>query len=313
MPRSVAALLVLAVIAPAALAHGPGSPSAASPLRWNLEPWLLASLAAAALLYAAGCARLWRRAGAGRGITPAQAARFWAGWGAVATALVSPIDALGAHLFSAHMVQHELLMVVAAPLLVTGRPLQAWTWALPPGWRTALGAAARLAWLRAPWAALTHPFGAWIAHAAALWLWHVPAFFEASLASRGLHELQHASFFGSALLLWWSVLGRRARRPDAASLGSLVTTMLHTGALGALLTFAPGVWYASYRAGNAYGLAPLDDQQLGGLVMWAPGGLAYLLAGLAIVSSWLRSSPAAASPWEAETRGPGPAASARPE
>lgn len=278
---------------------------------WSAEPWLLGLLAAGALLYGIGCMRLWRRAGPGRGISPGQSARFATGWLALAAALVSPVDALAATLFSMHMVQHELMMVVAAPLIVTGRPLEAWTWAMPASWRAPVAAAARAPGLGRAWGAMTHPAVAWMLHALALWLWHVPAFFEASLASRAVHELQHASFLGTALLLWWSVLGRGTRRSDAASLGSLFTTMLHTGALGALLTFAPTVWYATYARASAFGLAPLEDQQLGGLVMWAPGGLAYLVAGLAIVASWLRSSPAAASSAGAGTPDRALAASAR--
>ena len=104
-------------------AHHPASQPSPGWDRWSLEPWVLALLAASALLYAVGLRRLWRRAGRGRGVTRAQAYRFATGWMVLAIALVSPIDAVGGALFSAHMVQHELLMVVAAPLLVLGRPL----------------------------------------------------------------------------------------------------------------------------------------------------------------------------------------------
>jgi cytochrome c oxidase assembly factor CtaG len=93
--------------------------------------------------------------------------------------------------------------------------------------------------LRRPWGWITEPLGAWIFHALALWLWHLPAFFGAALAAEPLHVLQHATFFGSALAFWWSVIGRGSRRPDAASVASLFTTMLHTGVLGALIAFAP--------------------------------------------------------------------------
>lgn len=278
----------------------------------GVQPWVAVALPAAAALYASGCMRLWRRAGPGRGISRAAALRFALGWIALALALLPPVDTLAAELFSVHMLQHELLMVVAAPLLVTARPLEAWTWALPASWRGPLAGAARVRALRLAWSAASHPVGAWLAHAVALWAWHVPRFFEASLASRGVHELQHATFFASALLLWWSVLGRASRR-DAASLGSLFTTMLHTGALGALLTFAPTVWYPAYATAGGSPMAALEDQQLGGLLMWAPGGLAYLVAGLAIVASWLRSSPGGASREAAGTRVPGLPTPARPE
>jgi len=104
----------------------------------------------------------------------------------------------------------------------------------------------------------------------------------------GWHAWQHASFLGSALLFWWTVLGAPTRRAQGAAVVSLFTTMMHSGALGALLTFAAQPWYAGYagHADPATGLLPLEDQQLGGLLMWIPGGLVYLVAGLALAARW---------------------------
>jgi putative membrane protein len=253
-------------------------------------PWLLAPLAAAAILYVIGVARLWRSAGVGRGIRQAQALRFALGWLVLVAAVASPLDEFADRLFAAHMVQHELLMTVAAPLFVLGRPLEAWAWALPAPVLRTLAAAARARPLARAWRELTEPLAAWSIQALALWLWHAPVLFDASLAHEGVHIAQHACFLGAALLLWWSVLGRGTRRPDGASVASLFTTMIHSGALGALLTFAPHPWYA-YE--GAYGLSALEDQQLGGLVMWVPGGIAYLVAGLAIVAAWVAGERAA--------------------
>jgi putative membrane protein len=295
--RLIAFTALLAAAAPA-FAHHTGGDS----LAWSLEPWALGCIVAASALYAIGLASLWRRAGAGRGITYAQAGRFALGTLALAAALLSPLDTLGAELFSAHMVQHELLMAAAAPLLVTARPLEAWTWGLRASWRSALGAATREPWLRRSWAAITEPLSAWTLHAIALWAWHIPALFEAALASEPVHIAQHASFFGTALLFWWSVLDRRPRNAGASAMASLFATMAHSGALGALITFAPRPWYPAYAAGNAWGLTPLADQQLGGLIMWGPASLAYLAAALVIASRWLSpprrtaGSSAASSP-----------------
>ena len=287
--------LAIGALAPMA-AHAHDPPGGALP-GWpgpSLEPWVLAPLAACLALYAFGLARLWRRAGPGRGVARAVAARFAAGWLVLAVALASPLDTLGGALFSAHMLQHELLMVVAAPLLVTGRPLQAWTWALAPRWRRLLGDAFHRRGWQAAWRAATDPLGAWMIHAVALWAWHIPVLFQAALVHEGMHALQHASFLGSALLFWWSVLGRGSQAPGGA-LASVFTTMLHTGGLAALLTFAPTPWYAHYAATTAaYRLSPLEDQQLGGLLMWVPGGLAYLVAGLALAAR--RLVPAARPP-----------------
>ena len=264
-----------------AAAHHPGAVTAAA---WSFDPWVVVPLVASLALYVAGLARLWSRAGTGRGIGRTQAACFGAGWFVLALSLVSPLDALGAELFSAHMVQHELVMLVAAPLFVLSRPLEAWAWGLAVPWRASLAGAARWAPLRATFALLTTTTGAFVFHAIALWGWHVPALFEAALRDEAVHALQHASFLASALAFWWSVLSPRARGSGTA-FASVFATMLHTGALGALLTFAPHAWYPAYV--GAFGWSALEDQQVGGLVMWVPGGIAYLATALAIAATWL--------------------------
>ena len=274
----IAAAAVLALLPATALAHyepiaGVGGSALA----------LSALLAASGAGYARGVARLWRKAGRGRGIGRLDALRFVLGWSALALALFSPLDAFADRSFALHMVQHELLMLVAAPLLALSRPLEAWSWALPEAARHALAPAA------AGWQRLSAPGTAWTVHAAALWVWHVPMLFGAALASSGLHVLQHACFFFTALLFWRAVFPRGMRDPGAAAIALVFTTMLHSSALGLLLTFAPGAWYAGYMAAGPapFGLTALEDQQLGGLVMWVVGGFAYVVAGLAVVAAWL--------------------------
>ena len=276
------------MIALPALAHEGGAGTiVTTAMRWSFEPWVVALLALSSVFYATGVRRLWRRAGRGRGITFGQAARFAAGWLVLCAALVSPIDTLSAELFSVHMLQHELLMVVAAPLLVLSRPLEAWTWALKPAWRKLLARIARIDALHEAWRICSEPIGAWSLHAIAIWVWHVPVLFEAALADEAVHIAQHSCFLSSALFFWWSVFGRGASRHGGASMASLFTTMMHTSALGALLTLAPIPWYAHYAQASVFGLSALEDQQLGGLLMWVPGGIAYLVAGLAVVAAWL--------------------------
>lgn len=285
--QRVVAALAIALPLPALALHDVDAPPGVA--QWSFEPWVVALLVAGAALYAMGIASLWRRAGAGRGIRVAEAGRFAVGWLVLAVALLSPLDALAARSFALHMVQHELLMVVAAPLLVRSRPLEAWAWALSR-WRGGLGAVTHNRVVGAAWRALTGLVGAWCFHAIALWAWHLPALFHAALSSTAVHALQHATFLASALAFWWSVLDARSRAPGALQLASVAATMVHTGLLGALLTFAPSPWYGVEGA-RALGLTPLEDQQLGGLVMWVPGGLAYLVAGLALAASWLREGP----------------------
>lgn len=129
-------------------------------------------------------------------------------------------------------------------------------------------------------------------HAAALWIWHVPFLFEATLESDLIHLLQHASFFGSALLFWWAVLyGRRGAASYGAGVLYLFTTSIHSGVLGAFLTFTKKVWYPIYsHPAVNWGFTPIEDQQLGGLIMWVPAGLVYIAAGLVMFAAWMRES-----------------------
>jgi putative membrane protein len=207
-------------------------------------------------------------------------------------ALLSPLHARGQMLFAAHMTQHELLMLVAAPLLVLGRPGVVVFFALPR-------AEARLVaqtWHRSRLAALTgwatRPLAAWGVHAVALWAWHAPALFEATLRHPLVHDLQHVSFFGSALLFWWALWhGRPGWGGGVAALLYLFTTMVHSGALGALLLFAERPLYPTYGTRSlAWHLPALQDQQLGGLIMWVPAGVVYVFAALLVIVGCLRAA-----------------------
>jgi len=274
-----------------ARAHTPEGLAPLAPLwAWHPELWVILLLLASALLYARGVWRLWSTAGWGRGIGRSAVLAFGGGWLALVVALASPLDTLGGRLFSAHMLQHELLMVVAAPLLVIGRPLAAWTWAFDADRRRRIGRALQARWLASAWSTLTDPVVAWCLHAIILWVWHLPVLFSAALQHEGVHILQHASFLASALFFWWTALGNdpRSERGTGVAVAALFTTMLHTGALGALLSLAPTPWYPPYlETTTSLGMDPLDDQQLGGLVMWVPSGLAYVIAALGLLGRML--------------------------
>jgi putative membrane protein len=282
------AVLLFAVTAAVAWAHE-GRPPEPHDLwsAWAFEPGVVIPLALAALLYWRGSRPL-----AARGIRRWEAASFWAGWLALVAALVSPLHPLGSALFSAHMAQHEVLMVVAAPLLVLGRPMVPFLWALPFAWRRVLGRVARNPWFAGGWRGLTAPLGAWAFHAVALWVWHAPALFDATLESEWVHTAQHLSFLASALLFWWALVrGRAGRMGYGASALYVFTTAIHTGLLGALLTFAPAPLYPAYAGrAAAWGLSALEDQQLAGLIMWVPAGVVYTIAGLALAAGWIRES-----------------------
>jgi putative membrane protein len=259
---------------------------------WAFEPVTVAMLAIAGWLYVRGVRRLWHAAGTGRGVRRREAGTFAAGWTLLALGLLSPLHALGGVLFSAHMTQHELLMTVAAPLLVLGRPLIAFVWALAPSWRRVTGRWTTARGFARPWRVVTHPAGAFLVHGAAIWLWHIPALYDATVASELMHAAQHASFVTTALLFWWVVLQPgTARGGIPASIAVLFGTVVHTGALGALLTLTSRLLYAAYATTTGpWGIQPIDDQQIGGLIMWVPGQLAYVFAALCLVVRLLRES-----------------------
>jgi putative membrane protein len=190
------------------------------------------------------------------------------------------------------MTQHEVLMLLAAPLLVLSRPLVPYLWALPARMRSSVGAVGKKRGVRVVWRTLTNPLVAWAIHAVALWLWHAPVLFQATLRSDFVHTLQHLSFLGSALLFWWALIhSRRGVMSYGAAVLYMFTTSVHSGVLGALLTFAHTVWYPAYATTTgSWGLTPLEDQQLGGLIMWVPAGLVYIVAGLALMVGWMRES-----------------------
>jgi cytochrome c oxidase assembly factor CtaG len=252
---------------------------------------LAASLTLLLAVYVAGLVRVWRGAGYGLGIRPAEAIAFGCSWLTLLVALSPPLDEWSEAWIAAHMIQHELLMVVAAPLMAIGAPLIGLLWAFPADVRK--GALARLRWppLVIGWRTVTAPATAFLLHALALWVWHTPALYDAALEHEGIHVLQHLCFFGTAVLFWWGIAhGQQGRVGYGAAVVYVFATAIHGGVLGALLTFSPRVWYAPYVAHHPPGLSPLEDQQLAGLLMWVPAGLIFVIGGLVLFAAWLRES-----------------------
>jgi putative membrane protein len=276
-PGSVAAHTSFA----AATSDAQGSGSAVALLQVALP------IGTAAALYGLGLFRLQSASTQRRRFFP-RALAFTSGLLALSMALTSPLDAWGAELFSAHMVQHELLMLAAAPLLVLGRPLPFFLWAFSASWRAALATLSRAPAVRRPWNGLLTGGTAWSLHALALWIWHIPRFFNAALLNRGVHDLQHLTFLLSALVFWAALFDERRRERQGAAIVYLFTTTVHTSILGALITFAGRPWYASYlQMSNHWDLTALEDQQLGGLIMWVPGSLVYVAAALVLLTRWI--------------------------
>lgn len=256
-------------------------------LAWEWDPAVIVPLAVTLILYLRGLAKLWMRAGVGRGVRVGHVLCFIGGWLSIVAALVSPLHEFGEHLFTAHMIEHEVLMAIAAPLFALSRPLGIFLQGMPRKWRLALVRWAHQRTVITVWSWLVEPLTATVLHGVAIWVWHVPALLDATLTNDMLHRLQHICFLVTALFFWWAIIRRPLRDYGMGAL-HVFATMIHTGLLGALLTLAPHVFYPVQTADAPhFGLTPLEDQQLAGLFMWVPGGAIYLLAGLYLLARWI--------------------------
>lgn len=257
--------------------------------RWNGEPLILLNLGAASILYIYGLFNLWGKAGIGRGLSVWQAVAFGTGMASLLVALLSRLDALSGELLSAHMIQHMVLMNVAAPLLVLGSPALIWFRALPRRWQGALVSRRGRHGYRgcSSW----HPWLIWTLYAAALWVWHLPLLYQVALRNPLVHDLQHISLFVAACLFWGVVLDpdRRWRLSRGIGVLYLFTTSLHATLLGVFMALAPRVWYEDevLRAAQ-WNLTALEDQQLAGLIMWMPGCMVYAIVAAVIFFVWLQ-------------------------
>lgn len=290
-----ALIVLLCVLATPAIAHD-GHPHAGDGFPWTFDPWITVPLALGGLVHVVGSVRLATRSGRGRSRLVRRGAVFWLGWAILAFALVSPLHAGGERSFLLHMVEHEILMLVATPLVILGEPLAVMLWAFPSAVRRGLGRLGAVIGSSGIWRAMSGPIGATTIQAAALWIWHAPALFNLALEHDEFHIAQHASFIVSALLFWNAMLGRRGARGgrmgDAAIAAlCLFLTSLVGGALGALMAVSESPWYANYARMGAmpFGLSPAEDQQLAGLVMWVPGGMIHALTALLVVATLLRA------------------------
>jgi len=248
-----------------------------------MRPEVALPLAGAIVVYALGWARLARRnpAPLRRGLV-ARLALALGGLVTIAVALLGLHDAAHER-FLAHMIQHVLLMMVGVPALLLADPLPAALWALPAAARARL---ARLLVRRSParraWRALTRMPVAWTVWALVLWLWHLPAAYDATLAHGGIHDLAHLTLAAAAVVFWWPVIGpapRSATPPAVARVVYLVLAAFSSGTLGVLLAASPEPLYAYRTAPGA-----LEDQAWGGIVMWAVGGAIDMAAVLAVVA-----------------------------
>jgi len=258
---------------------------------WSFDPGVVIGLLLTALLYARGI-HLNRRGHDFNWKSRWPVICFAAGEVTLALALISPLHAVGEALFSAHMIQHEVLMLIVAPLLVLGRPLGPFLRGLPKDPRQEIHRFARTSFARKLWRFLTAPAIAFVIHGIAIWVWHAPPLFQGAVTNGFIHAAQHLAFLVTAILFWWALLyGHRGRGGYGAAAVYLFLTAVHTSILGAFLTFSPHPWYPIYGlTTGVWNLSPLEDQQLGGLIMWVPGGVVYVVAGLVLFGLWIAES-----------------------
>jgi putative membrane protein len=259
-------------------------------LGWDWELLIAPLLALLIFCYGRGLWRVWRRAGVGAAIRPWQASSFAGGVLVLGIALVGPLDNATADSFSAHMLQHMLLMLVAAPLIAFGSPVAPMLLGLPKDvrggvlrWRRTSTGRAVLEWFG-------RPSVSWSLYAVALIFWHVPSIYQAALSTGVVHGIEHVTLFTAALLSWWTLIGpaRHRRLAYGPSVLYVFGLMLLCTGISAWFTLSPHPLYGAYSSG-AFGLTALEDQQMAGVIMGVMTGIAYLATGATLFLLWLQA------------------------
>ncbi|KAA0687973.1 cytochrome c oxidase assembly protein [Neorhizobium sp. P12A] len=284
MSALICALIVLTTAVPT-MAHG--DDAHATTMSWTFDPWIVLPIVVISFLYVAGRIRLSRRVQRSDRMHWHDLF-FWGGMLTLAGAIISPLHWLGERLFTFHMIEHEIVMAVSAPLIVLARPIALLLWALPKRARRVAGAVLQAPLIRRSWAWCTESTIATVIHGVAIWGWHLPYLFDAAVTNTAMHRLQHLCFFATAVLFWWAVVWKN---DHGAPAWHLFVTMVHTSILGALMALSLRVLYiAQTQTATAWGLTPLEDQQLAGMIMWIPAGTIYAAAAMAMLALWIRGS-----------------------
>jgi cytochrome c oxidase assembly factor CtaG len=251
---------------------------------WNWEPSIIIGTVLIVGLYLYGIGPLRRKYQLATEVKRGQVVAFLLGVFIIFLALVSPLDELGdSYLFSAHMVQHLFITLVGPPLLLIGTP----AWLLQPLLRKrAVFLIARV---------LTFPALAFLLYNADFWLWHAPPLYNATLENQGIHILEHVTFIVFGILNWWPIFSPSEELPRL-SLGGQILYIFLTGmptvALGAGLTFFPPLYAPYLAAPRIWGLSAAVDQQLGGLIMWIPGNIFYIVIVSILFIQWMQKQDA---------------------
>jgi putative membrane protein len=275
-------------------------------LSWDWRAEVIAVLVVAGTIYTVGWRRLRhlhqarhpkhsqqaspRRLASGRRL-----AAYLGGLGIIGLALMSPIDVLGGQLFFMHMIQHLLLVMLAPPLLLIASPFPFFLWGLPP---TVRGQVARLfkpgATFRHLLRLLTRPGLVWLVFIAIFLGWHDPNAYNAALTSDRVHDLEHITFFGTALLFWWHVIGVgpriHGRFPAGVRVAYVLITVPVNMLAGVAITFSTQPIYTYYTTvPRLWGITVMQDQMLGGIIMWIPGSMMYIMAALVLIAKMVQT------------------------
>ena len=257
----------------------PDQPVEISWVAWHGHPSVVAGLIALTVVYLLGVGPLRQRFGWAERVDTGQVTAFLTGVLVMFVALLSPLHELGDnYLFSAHMVQHLLLTLVVPPLLLLGTP----PWLLRPLLRypQVLGTARFL----------TLPVVAFLLFNVVFAAWHVPALYDLALRERGIHILEHLMFLVVGVIMWWPILSPLPELPRARYIVQILYLFIQPtvpSILGAVITFSGGVLYTWYaEAPRVWAISPHTDQQIGGLIMWVPGGLVFLITLMVVFLVW---------------------------
>jgi cytochrome c oxidase assembly factor CtaG len=252
--------------------------------QWNWEPSILIGTVLITGLYLYAIGPLRKRYYPDEPVKTGQTVSFLLGMFFMFLSLVSPLDELGdSYLFSAHMVQHLVLTVVGPPLLVIGTP----GWFIKPLVRNKV--AFRVA------KALTYPAVAFVLYNVDFWLWHAPPLYNATLENQNIHILEHLTFIVFGILNWWPIFSQSKDLPRL-SIGGQVLYLFLSGMpsvlLGAGLTFSPPLYAPYIAAPRVWGISAATDQQLGGLIMWVPVSISYIVIMSVLFIRWMQQQEA---------------------
>ena len=259
-----------------------------SPWEWRLE--IVVVLLILVVLYGLGWSRLRRHSTRQRLATWPRLVAYYAGLAVLAVSLMSPIDRLGGQLFFMHMVQHMLTVMVAVPLLLLGNPFPFMVWSLPSAGRRVTTSLMRgRSPFRRTLAAVTRPLVAWLVFLTVYLGWHDATLYNAALRHGWIHDLQHITFFLAAMLFWWHVIGAaphiHGKFPGFARMAYSIGMIPPNMFVGVTIAYAAGVIYSYYESvPHIWGFTALEDQMLGGAIMWIPGSMMFIIAALIVLA-----------------------------